>query len=319
MPFGSTALIARTWRCGWTDWRRRDSCHGARSRSVGPCSRAALADAAEEGTDPPQPGGAGPMPRDVAKPPKVKDVRRGPRTRSNDSSPSSPGTAGRSPSVWVSCTACDGHEALALKWDDVNTTKGTMRIDEGLVAASKGAVWSQAKNERSRRMIPLDDESMRALGRRRKDQAEERLLAGARWEDHNLIKPRTSGGRSPSESGPGARAPRRGGPSPPARPPTVSVTRQPPTWCAARTMSASSAPSPMSSGTAPTCSCGSTPTPCRRAPAPSPIGSDNGPDRGRSRGDPSPGGRPPSLEPTRNLALTMFQSCYGVFRSFVRR
>lgn len=45
-------------------------------------------------------------------------------------------------------------EALALKWDDLDTAAGTLRIDEGLVAVSKGAVWSDAKNARSRRVIP---------------------------------------------------------------------------------------------------------------------------------------------------------------------
>lgn len=52
---------------------------------------------------------------------------------------------------------------------------------------SKGAVWSKAKNARSRRVIPLDDETLRALARHRKKQAEERLVAGPRWEDHDLI------------------------------------------------------------------------------------------------------------------------------------
>ena len=78
-------------------------------------------------------------------------------------------------------------EALALKWDDLDTTKGTLRIDEGLVAVSKGAVWSEAKNARSRRVIPLDDETLRALARHRKEQAEERLAAGPTWEDHDLV------------------------------------------------------------------------------------------------------------------------------------
>ena len=72
-------------------------------------------------------------------------------------------------------------EALALRWDDVDSAAGTLRIDEGLVAVSKGAVWTEAKNARSRRVIPLDDETLRTLARhRRREQAEERLLAGAR-------------------------------------------------------------------------------------------------------------------------------------------
>jgi integrase len=78
-------------------------------------------------------------------------------------------------------------EALALKWDDLDPAAGTLRIDEGLVAVRRGAVWSDAKNARSRRVIPLDDETLRALVRRRKEQAEERPAAGATSEDHDLL------------------------------------------------------------------------------------------------------------------------------------
>jgi integrase len=48
-------------------------------------------------------------------------------------------------------------------------------------------VWTDGKNARSRRVIPLDEETLRALGWRRKEQAEERLAAGPAWEDHDLI------------------------------------------------------------------------------------------------------------------------------------
>jgi integrase len=73
----------------------------------------------------------------------------------------------------------------ALKWDDLDA--GTLRIDQSVVAVSSGAAWTDAKNERSRRRIPLDDETLRALKRRRSEQATERLLAGSSWEDQDLI------------------------------------------------------------------------------------------------------------------------------------
>ncbi len=78
-------------------------------------------------------------------------------------------------------------EALALEWNDLDTAKGTLRIDEGLIAVRTGAAWSQAKNARSRRVTRLDNETLRALVRHRKEQAEERLVAGPTWEDHDLI------------------------------------------------------------------------------------------------------------------------------------
>jgi integrase len=55
------------------------------------------------------------------------------------------------------------------------------------VAVNKGAAWSDAKNERFRRRIPLDDETLRSLARRRAEQASERLLAGPAWANEDLI------------------------------------------------------------------------------------------------------------------------------------
>ena len=78
-------------------------------------------------------------------------------------------------------------EVLALRWDDVDAKKSTLRIDESLVATNEGAAWSNAKNERSRRTIPIDDDTMRAFAKRRAEQAAERLAAGTEWEDNDLI------------------------------------------------------------------------------------------------------------------------------------
>ena len=62
-----------------------------------------------------------------------------------------------------------------------------MRIDESLVAVNRGAVLGDAKNVRSRRLVPLSTDTVRALNRRRAEQAEERLVAGPEWEDNDLI------------------------------------------------------------------------------------------------------------------------------------
>ena len=173
---------------GWLD----DLATGGRLswRSIQICRtvlRAALADAIEEGLLRRSPAARVPMPRDVAKPPKRKEA-----------------DAWSEDQVARFLTVSAGHrwavafrlgvlyglrrsEALALKWDDVDTKKGTLRIDEGLVAVRTGAAWSNAKNTRSRRVIPLDEETVRLLARHRKAQAAERLVAGPRWEDHDLI------------------------------------------------------------------------------------------------------------------------------------
>ncbi len=84
-------------------------------------------------------------------------------------------------------------EVLALRWDDVDVQANTLRIDESLVATKAGPRWSNAKNERSRRTIPIDDDTMRVFAKRRAEQAAERLAAGTEWEDNNLIVATRSG------------------------------------------------------------------------------------------------------------------------------
>lgn len=78
-------------------------------------------------------------------------------------------------------------EVLALRWDDVDVDAMTLRVDEGLVDVRGTPMWTKGKNARSRRTIPLDSVTLRALTRHRALQNQERLLAGALWEDTNLI------------------------------------------------------------------------------------------------------------------------------------
>ncbi len=86
-------------------------------------------------------------------------------------------------------------EVLALRWNDVDAEASTLRIDESLVPTNEGgASWGNAKNERSRRTIPLDDSTMRVLQTRRAAQAAERLAAGPEWDDTDLIITTRQGG-----------------------------------------------------------------------------------------------------------------------------
>ncbi len=80
-----------------------------------------------------------------------------------------------------------------MRWDDVDVKANTLRIDESLVATKAGPRWSNAKNERSRRTIPIDDDTMRVFAKRRAEQAAERLAAGTEWEANNLIVATRSG------------------------------------------------------------------------------------------------------------------------------
>lgn len=165
-------------------------------RSVQICRtvlRAALTEAVDEGLIPRSPAARVGLPRVVAKPVKEKEAV-----------------------VWIAeqvdrfLAATTDHrwaiafrigvlyglrrsEVLALRWDDLDTKANTLRIDESLVATNQGAAWGNAKNERSRRTIPIDDDTMRVFAKRRAEQAAERLAAGAEWEDNNLIIATRSG------------------------------------------------------------------------------------------------------------------------------
>ena len=78
-------------------------------------------------------------------------------------------------------------ELLGLRWATVDLRKGLVRIERGVVDVAGRLEWTDGKNERSRRTIPIDDETAAALTSHRRFQAEERLAAGARWEDNDLV------------------------------------------------------------------------------------------------------------------------------------
>jgi integrase len=159
-------------------------------RSVQICRtvlRAALAEAVEEGIIPRSPAARVALPRTIAKPAKVKKIdawEAADVTRFLEATSDHRWAAGFRLGVLYGMRRS---EILALHWDDLDVEARTLRIDQSVVAVSKGAAWSDAKNERSRRRIPIDDDTLRVLRRRRAEQATERLLAGSSWEDHDLI------------------------------------------------------------------------------------------------------------------------------------
>jgi integrase len=159
-------------------------------RSVQICRtvlRAALAEAVEEGLIPRSPAARVALPRSVAKPAKEKEIEAWSAVeidRFLEVSRDHRWAIGFRLGVLYGLRRS---EVLALRWDDLDVKAKTVRVDQSLVAVRTGAAWSDAKNERSRRRIPLDDETIRMFGRRRAEQATERLLAGAAWEDNDLI------------------------------------------------------------------------------------------------------------------------------------
>ncbi|MGB8860458.1 MAG: site-specific integrase [Ilumatobacteraceae bacterium] len=78
-------------------------------------------------------------------------------------------------------------ELLGLGWSAVDLKKGTVRIERALVEVHGRPEWSDGKNARSRRKIPIDPTMVKALTVHRRFQAEERLAAGAAWNDNALV------------------------------------------------------------------------------------------------------------------------------------
>ena len=78
-------------------------------------------------------------------------------------------------------------ELLGLGWSSVDLKKGTVRIERALVEVHGRPEWSDGKNARSRRTIPIDPTMVKALTVHRRFQAEERLAAGAAWNDNGLV------------------------------------------------------------------------------------------------------------------------------------
>lgn len=84
-------------------------------------------------------------------------------------------------------------EILALRWNDLDERNQTVTIDEGFVSVRTGASWTDAKNARSRRVVPLDEETVQSFARRRQLQAAEKLLAGSRWQGSDTVLTTTHG------------------------------------------------------------------------------------------------------------------------------
>ncbi len=90
-------------------------------------------------------------------------------------------------------------EALGLKWSDIDIDAGTLRVNRQLQRVrrdgdkSGALVFSEPKNA-SRRTVGLPQRAVRALQSHRGRQLEERLKAGAEWQDNGLVFASKHGG-----------------------------------------------------------------------------------------------------------------------------
>ena len=78
-------------------------------------------------------------------------------------------------------------EALALRWEDVDLERQTLRVEAAMQRVDRTLQRVEPKTQRSRRTIPLPGVAVEALRAHRVRQIEERLLAGDRWREHGLV------------------------------------------------------------------------------------------------------------------------------------
>ena len=113
--------------------------------------KAALNDAVDEGLIRRNPAARVALPRNVAKPARIKEAN------TWSEAEVARFLAVASKHRWAArfrlavLYGLRRSELLALRWDDVDARAGTIRIDEGLVPIGKGVEWSPGKTARSRR------------------------------------------------------------------------------------------------------------------------------------------------------------------------
>ena len=95
--------------------------------------------------------------------------------------------------VLLATTGMRRGEVLGLRWSDVDLDAGHLSVKQTITASNHEVVIGPTKTARSRRRIELDPATVEALRRHRKDQVEERLMAGEEWVDNDLVFCRTDG------------------------------------------------------------------------------------------------------------------------------
>ena len=168
--------------------RRRASSAGAASQIFRMVLRAALADAVEDRRAPPEPRRPGRHARvgGEARPSSERSTawtedRRAAVPRRDRGPPLG------APLRLAVLYGLRRSELLGLRWSAVDLKTGHGAHRAGLVEVHGRPEWSEGKNARSRRTIPIDPSMAKALADHRRFQAEERLAAGAAWNDNDLV------------------------------------------------------------------------------------------------------------------------------------
>ena len=92
-------------------------------------------------------------------------------------------------SLWLlyATTGARRGELLALRWVDVDLEAQTVSIRHSLTEAGGALIEGEPKTRSGKRTIAIDPASVAVLKRHRKGQTAERLAAGPRWRDKDLV------------------------------------------------------------------------------------------------------------------------------------
>ena len=149
--------------------------------------RAALADAVDGGRLRRSPAARVGMPRQVAKPEREREVNAWDAADLQRFLDTIADHRWAAPLRLAVLYGLRRSELLGLHWTAVDVKARTVRVEAALVEVHGRPEWSEGKNARSRRTIPIDTDTAKALTTHRKFQAEERLVAGAAWQGSGLV------------------------------------------------------------------------------------------------------------------------------------
>lgn len=78
-------------------------------------------------------------------------------------------------------------EAIALRWEDVDLAKGTITINQSYTRGERGHIFQEPKTKAGIRTIALPQMTIDALKKQKVLLAQDKLTAGAKYNDHGLV------------------------------------------------------------------------------------------------------------------------------------
>ena len=85
-------------------------------------------------------------------------------------------------------------EALGLRWDDLDTKRGVLRVQRQLQREGEGLITKEPKTTRSRRVVNLPTPLVKMLADHRRDQQRSADAIGPGWQDSGFIFVNSIGG-----------------------------------------------------------------------------------------------------------------------------